>query len=56
MEIIDYDKIERKIINDEVKIEDKIKSPSHYKLDGLGIESIDILRQDLVKMVSKPFV
>ena len=55
MEIIDYDKIERKIINDEVKIEDKIKSPSHYKLDGLGIESIDIIKARLSKDGFKAF-
>ncbi len=37
METINYEDIEKRIINDEVKIENKIKSPNHYKLDGLGI-------------------
>ena len=27
-----------------VKMENNIKSPSHYKIPGLGIESIDIIR------------
>lgn len=56
MEIIDYDdKIEKKTINDEVKVEDKIKSPSHYKLEGLGIESIDIIKSRLGKEGFKAF-
>ena len=55
METINYEDIEKRIINDEVKIEDKIKSPSHYKLDGLGIESIDIIKERLSKDGFKAF-
>lgn len=39
----------------EFKVEDKIKSPSHYKLDGLGIESIDIIKARLGKEGFKAF-
>lgn len=36
-------------------MDDKIKSPSHYKLDGLGIESIDIIKARLGKEGFKAF-
>lgn len=55
METINYEDIEKRIINDEVKIEDKIKSPNHYKLEGLGIESIDIIKSRLGKDGFKAF-
>lgn len=45
--------LDKKIINDEV--EDKVKSPSHYKLEGLGIESIDIIKSRLGKEGFKAF-
>lgn len=37
------------------KDEDKIKSPNHYKLEGLGIESIDIIKSRLGKDGFKAF-
>lgn len=53
MDIINYDDIEKRIINDEV--DNKIKSPNHYKLEGLGIESIDIIKSRLGKKGFKDF-
>lgn len=38
-----------------MNFEDKIKSPSHYKLEGLGIESIDIIKSRLGKEGFKAF-
>lgn len=43
-------------IYDDTKIyEDNIKSPNHYKLDGLNIESIDIIKARLGKDGYKAF-
>ena len=43
------------VIGEGTVAEDKIKSPNHYKLEGLGIESIDIIKSRLGKDGFKAF-
>ena len=43
------------VIGERTVAEDKIKSPNHYKLEGLGIESIDIIKSRLGKDGFKAF-
>lgn len=49
-------KLKEKTSNlEKVKISDNVKSPTHYKLDGLEIESIDVLKAVLGKDGFKAF-
>lgn len=41
---------------EKVIVEDKVNSPSHYQLDGLDIESVDVIKAVLGKEKFKRLV